>query len=92
MDSTLFIWDVVSGQKLGSIDVGPVDIWTVAFSPDDKYIISGSHFGKINIYGVESKKQEQNLDTRGKFTLSIAYVRFENREIFNFVFTPCNFV
>ena len=68
------MWDVVSGEKIGSIDVGPVDIWTIAFSPDDKFIISGSHSGKINMYGVESKKQEQSLDTRGKFTLSIAYV------------------
>jgi WD repeat-containing protein 61 len=51
-----------------------VDIWTVAFSPDDKFIISGSHSGKIALYGVESAKQEQTLDTRGKFTLSIAYV------------------
>jgi len=59
---------------VGSIEVGPVDIWTVAFSPDDKFIISGSHSGKIALYGVESGKQEQTLDTRGKFTLSIAYV------------------
>lgn len=74
MDSSLFIWDVITGEKIGNIDVGPVDIWTIAFSPDDKFIISGSHSGKINMYGVESKKQEQTLDTRGKFTLSIAYV------------------
>jgi WD40 repeat protein len=62
---------------VGSIEVGPVDIWTVAFSPDDKFIISGSHSGKISLYGVESGKQEQTLDTRGKFTLSIAYVSRE---------------
>ena len=75
MDSGLFMWNVITGEKMGSIDVGPVDIWTLAFSPDDKFIISGSHSGKINMYGVESRKQEQQLDTRGKFTLSIAYVR-----------------
>jgi len=65
---------LISGEKIGSIEVGPVDIWTVAFSPDDRFIISGNHGGKINMYGIESKKQEQTLDTRGKFTLSIAYV------------------
>ena len=74
LDSSLRLWDIETGNKIGAIDVGPVDIWTVAFSPDDKFIISGSHSGKINLYGVESKKQEQTLDTRGKFTLSIAYV------------------
>lgn len=31
--------------------------------------------GKVNIFGVESGKKEYSLDTRGKFILSIAYVR-----------------
>jgi len=51
-----------------------LDIWTIAFSPDDKFIISGSDSGKIALYGFESGKQEQSLDSRGKFTLCIAYV------------------
>lgn len=55
--------------------LGPVDLWTVAFSPDDKYVISGSHEGKISLYDVETAKPEQVLDPQnGKFTLSIAYV------------------
>jgi WD repeat-containing protein 61 len=77
LDSSLRLWDLATGEKVGSIEVGPVDIWTVAFSPDDKFIISGSHSGKIILYGVQSAKQEQTLDTRGKFTLSIAYVSRE---------------
>lgn len=69
-----------SGDKLSSIEVGPVDIWTVVFSPDDKFIVSGSHAGKIHLYGTESGKQEQTLDTRGgKFTLSVAYVSHLNK-------------
>ena len=64
-------------EKVGSIEVGPVCIWTVAFPPDDKFIISGSHSAKIVLYGVESGKQEQTFDTRGKFTLSVAYVSTE---------------
>lgn len=79
MDSSLRIWDVENGEKITNIDVGPVDLWTVAFSPDDKYIISGSHSGKITLYGVESAKAEQTLDTRGKFSLSIAYVSINVR-------------
>lgn len=51
-----------------------MDAWTVAFSPDSKYIATGSHLGKVNIFGVESGKKEHSLDTRGKFILSIAYV------------------
>ncbi|XP_032681191.1 WD repeat-containing protein 61 [Odontomachus brunneus] len=74
LDSSLRLWDLQSGDKLSNIEVGPVDIWTVVFSPDDKFVVSGSHAGKIHLYGVESGKQEQTLDTRGgKFTLSVAY-------------------
>lgn len=69
------IWDLERGEKTASIEVGPVDLWTVAFSPDDKYVISGSHAGKITLYNVETAKAEQSLESRGKFTLSIAYVR-----------------
>ncbi|CAD6238110.1 GSCOCG00008397001-RA-CDS [Cotesia congregata] len=74
LDSSLRLWDLESGERISSIEVGPVDIWTVVFSPDDKFIVSGSHAGKIHLYGTESGKQEQSLDTRGgKFTLSVAY-------------------
>lgn len=72
------IWDLQKGEKIATIDCGPVDLWTVAFSPDDKHIISGSHAGKVSLYNVETAKAEQALDTtRGKFTLSVAYVCFK---------------
>lgn len=75
LDSGLCIWKADSGQLLNQISLGPVDLWTVAFSPCDKYIISGSHEGKISLYSVENGKPEQVLDPQnGKFTLSIAYV------------------
>lgn len=74
------IWDLESGEKISTIEVGPVDLWTVTFSPDDKYIISGSHSGKITLYNVETAKAEKTLDTRGKFTLSIAYVSYDRFE------------
>jgi WD repeat-containing protein 61 len=51
-----------------------VDAWTLAFSPDSRFLATGSHSGKINIFGVDSGRKEMTMDTRGKFTLSIAYV------------------
>ena len=56
--------------------VNLVDAWTIAFSPDSRLLASGSHTGKINLFGVESGKNETTLDTRGRFTLSIAYVSY----------------
>lgn len=75
LGSSLKIYELESGERTSNIELGPIDIWTIVFSPDDKYIVSGGHAGKIHMYGVESGKQEQTLDTRGgKFTLSVAYV------------------
>lgn len=61
--------------EMQSSDIS-VDAWTICFSPEARYLASGSHTGKINLFGVESGKQEHQLDTRGKFTLSLAYVSF----------------
>lgn len=78
LDSGLCIWKTETGQLLNQTALGPVDLWTVAFSPCDKFVISGSHEGKISMYSVETAKPEQVLDPQnGKFTLSIAYVRFD---------------
>lgn len=74
LDSSLRLWNAETGEKMGMMETGPTDVWTVAFSPDNKYIISGNHTGKINMYNVETQKLERSLDTRGQFTLSIAYV------------------
>ena len=74
LDSTIRLWDLGTGGLLKTIDAGPVESWSVCFSPDSKMVATGSHLGKIVVYGVESGKQEQSFDTRGKFTFSIAYV------------------
>lgn len=71
-------WNAENGQLINQLSLGPVDLWTVAFSPCNKYVISGSHEGKISLYSVETGKVEQVLDPQnGKFTLSIAYVSFK---------------
>lgn len=69
------IWDSETGEQKHLLPMGPVDLWTVAFSPCNKFVISGSNEGKISMYQVETGKVEQVLDPQnGKFTLSLAYV------------------
>lgn len=74
LDSTLCLWNAEDGKLLNQISLGPVDLWTIAFSPNNKHVISGSNDGKISMYNVETGKSEHVLDPQnGKFTLSLAY-------------------
>lgn len=74
LDSGLAFWNASTGALQKQVALGALDLWTVAFSPCTKYVISGSHDGKISLYSVETGKPEQILDPQnGKFTLSIAY-------------------
>ena len=38
---------ILSLIKVATIENGPVDAWTVLFSPDSKHVVSGSHAGKV---------------------------------------------
>lgn len=74
-----------------------VDAWTISFSPDSRFLATGSHSGKINLFGVESGRKEESLDIRGGFTLSIAYVsisllKFRSQTNWLYVFSICFFL
>lgn len=61
------------------VSAGPTDIWKVAFSPDGMQVVSGSHSGKLIVYGIEKGTTDRVLDTRGKFALSVAWVSQINK-------------
>jgi len=74
LDSTIRFWDVASGKEVKKIDAGPVESWTVAFSPDGKSIISGTSSGCVNMWDVESGKKTLTLTkSRGAFAMSVAH-------------------
>lgn len=72
LDSNISIWDLDTGEKKKSIDSGPLECWTVAFTRDCEHILSGSADGKVEMFGVESGKKEKSLETKGKMALSLA--------------------
>ena len=73
LDSTIHLWDMISGERIRKIDNGPMESWTIGFSPDSKHIISGAQNGKVHFFDTETGQKTQQMDTRGKFVLSIAY-------------------
>jgi WD repeat-containing protein 61 len=50
LDCVIRLWDVASGEAAGTIDAGPVDAWTLAWSPDGATLASGSQSGKVNFW------------------------------------------
>ena len=50
LDCVIRLWDVASGEAVGTIDAGPVDAWTLAWSPDGATLASGSQSGKVNFW------------------------------------------
>jgi len=74
LDSHIRLWDLGSGEQAQNIDAGPVDAWTICFSPDAKLIATASNRmnnSKINLYSSETGKLDHHIDTGGKFTLAL---------------------
>ena len=42
LDAHIRLWDLENGKQMKSIDAGPVDAWTLAFSPDSQYLATGT--------------------------------------------------
>ncbi|GLH16090.1 Protein will die slowly [Gryllus bimaculatus] len=73
LDSSLCLWNLQSGKKMYSIDVGPIDICCLDFSPDDNVFACGSNSGKITFHDVESGKLKNSLMNEAIFIMSIAF-------------------
>ncbi|CAL8094760.1 unnamed protein product [Calicophoron daubneyi] len=73
LDNQILFWDLETGHLLKTYDGDPADTWTVAFSPDSRFIATGSHAGCINMLGVESGRKESVIQLDGKFIYSLAY-------------------
>ncbi|CAI8021618.1 WD repeat-containing protein 61, partial [Geodia barretti] len=73
LDGGIRTWDLATGECVRSIDGGPVDVWTLTFSPDSQFIATGSHNGKINLFSTSEGKKASSLDTHGKFIMSVTY-------------------
>jgi WD40 repeat protein len=62
-------------DKAINCDSVVVEAWTVTFSPDGKHVATGSHAGEVNVFSVESGERVSKMESKGKFVMSVAYVR-----------------
>jgi WD40 repeat protein len=73
-DNTIKIWNLETG-KLERTLVGHSDVvWSVAISPNEKYIVSGSADKSIKIWNLETGKLERTLvgDSKGVQSVAIS--------------------
>lgn len=55
------------------IECGPIDCWTLTFSPDGKKIAGGSYNGAISVWDTESKELIYTIQAKEVFILSISW-------------------
>ena len=61
-------------SKLGQVEALGYS-YIVAFSPDGRYIATGTHAGNINTWLVETGEKDRTLETKGNFVMSVAFVK-----------------
>ena len=61
------IWNVQSREQIATLEGHTDDVNSVAFSPDGKYIVSGSVDGTTGLWNVQSKKQIALLKGTNRF-------------------------
>ncbi|CDI97442.1 WD repeat containing protein 61 [Echinococcus multilocularis] len=73
LDNQIIFWDLEQCRQVSVFEGEPAETWSVAFSPDSRFIATGSHSGAVHMVGVESHKLESSISLDGKFVYCLAY-------------------
>ncbi|KAM7535196.1 hypothetical protein Aperf_G00000102205 [Anoplocephala perfoliata] len=73
LDNQIIFWDLESRCQLNVFEGEPAETWSVAFSPDSRFVATGSNAGSVHMIGVESHKLESSITLDGKFVYCLAY-------------------
>ncbi len=70
----IMFWDLDTRKQLRIYEGAPLETWSVAFSPDSRYVATGSHSGDVNMINVETATKASSIALDGKFVYCLAYV------------------
>ncbi len=60
-DNTVKLWSVESQKEVTTLQDHSSSVFSVAFSPDGKYLASGSADNTLKLWSVESQKEVTTL-------------------------------
>ncbi|MDF1590405.1 MAG: caspase family protein [Desulfobacterales bacterium] len=63
---TMKLYDVSTGEEIKDFKLQK-NIWSVAFSPDGKYVLSGGSGGKMDLWNISSGKAIRTVEASGGF-------------------------
>lgn len=73
-DNHIRYWNIDSNEDYINVDAGPVNAWSVVFSPDSQYVATCTQNGKIVLYATKTGQKYKEFDSTGKFTMCVAIV------------------
>ena len=84
-ENAVSLWDVTTGEHLGTLPGHKQAIWSVAFSPDGRTLASSSADGSLRLWNVASRRELMSIAEGGS---SLAHLRFSPDGAFLVAGTP----
>jgi WD40 repeat protein len=58
---TIKVWDVTDGRLLRSLESPKTVLWSVAFSPDGRSVVTGDSYGSLSLWELSSGRQRHSF-------------------------------
>ena len=71
---TVKVWDAQTGQEVFALPPGP-EYFAVAFSPDGRYLVTGSANGTVQVWDAETGEERGTLGTHERVVRGVVFSR-----------------
>lgn len=76
------IWNLTSGKQIGKDwRDGDSDVWTIALSPDEKKVVSGSEDGGVRLWDIDTGKLIAKWTGHTNTVVSVCWSRDGHRVV-----------